>query len=413
MIPVLSMKILRSGTIKYSLFTYCAIGINVLSGVALARSFGVEQRGLLAYYTNFLLLTSFVSNFNISNASARVLTENSNVRKEMVGRGVWQILFVGFLISSITAVVTCKYLISNWTINSTLFAILMILNGFGSLYSFYDGFWRYSNSINYLTSTRFLGLAFPSIFTLLLVMLGILKIEYVLFSQSFVIFLNLLTIVIYRKKHKHILFADSQLVLKSAALGYPTYIAEYLVSWIVSFLIHKFDGNQVLGWYTIALSYALLADVSFGAIEARNYQRLAQRVNDLPPRLMELIRNTFPILLMHLIFIPLAFFIPLIYGNKYRESALFSIAILLIRIPIVISRSINSFLISKSRNLATFLIFCSFLTTMIIFMFFLHMSILSVRWISAYGIASCVMLISSIVSFVIYLQREEKGFLKI
>lgn len=398
MINQLAFKsFLASTTLRFSITTYSAIAINALSGVFLARSIGATERGIFAYYANFLLLTSFMSASNISNATARIFAKGTERTEKNLNFQILKILSLGFLIAFASAFIVSSFMIEDWKLNKYYFALLMVANGFAAYISMYDGYWRFSNSISMLTRTRFVGLAAPSLITLSLLALGIPAIEFLLLGQLVVILLNLYLIFKFKRNHPAIEFPAPINIFKSASKGFPTYLAEYLVSWIIPFLILQIEGSEVLGCYVVALSYALLADVTYTAIEAKNYKSmLVNYSTETKPQIKVFLKNSFPILLMHLIFIPTVLLIPIIYGEDFKKSSLFAFVILIVRIPVVIARSMTSFLISLSKNMETFWIFTSFLLTFTLVMLLSGIQAWSFYWIPAYAIAATIMLLTSI-----------------
>jgi hypothetical protein len=293
----------------------------------------------------------------------------------------------------ISAFIVSVLLIHDWELNQHFFVFLMLANGLGAFTSLYDGYWRFSNSIVFLTWTRFVGLAAPSILTLCLIAIGRTEIQFLLLGQLLVTFLNLQIILRFKQTNPASQFPDSNVILKSATRGFPTYLAEYLVTWTVPYLILRVEGSEVLGWYVVALSYALLADVTYGAIEAKNYKRMISNSMDgRIPKFWIFLRNSLPILGMHLFFLPLVVLIPIIYGQDFKNSSLFAIVILVVRVPMVIARAITSYLVSISRNLETFLIFVSFLITYIPVMLLSNFDLFSFHWIFAYSVAGTTML---------------------
>lgn len=390
-------EVVKSKVIRFSFFTYLAIVINVLSGVFLARSMGASQRGLLAYYANFLLLSSFVSASNISNATARTLVDFEHKVELHFRQSKSVFFYVGFLMAAATTCVISGLIINDWEVNKNFFIILMLVNALGAVTSLYDGYWRFNNSISFLTATRFIGLAAPSFFTFILISMDNVEIRYLLLGQLVVIILNLWIIFLFIKRCSRPQFPESRKILKSAFHGFPTYLAEYLVAWIVPFFILRVEGSEVLGWYIVALSYSLLADVTYSALEAKNYKFMsAFSKHKETPKLGLFLKNSSPVLGMHLFFISFAFMIPIIYGEEFGDSSLFAIAILIIRVPIVISRSITSYLISTSKNIEPLIIFLSFLITFTTVMSFSNVKLLSFYWIFAYATGAIVMLLTAL-----------------
>jgi O-antigen/teichoic acid export membrane protein len=389
---------LKSTTVRYSLITYLAISLNLLSGVLLARSIGVSQRGLLAYYANFLLLSSFIAAANIGNATARTLISQHNEKLKYYKLQYRYFILLGFIMAAIPTLIISNHVITKWDVNRNYFGVLMLINSIGAVTSIYDGFWKFNNSIQFITWSRFVGLAGPSLFTIILISTSNAKIEYLLLSQFIVIIFNLFTIAVFQQMKPLKQFPESRKILKSALYGFPTYLAEYLVSWIVPFLILQVDGAEVLGWYVIALSYALLADVSYSALEAKYYRSMSEafKSNGIPP-LKLLVRNSLPVIGLHLFFMPFVFLIPFIYGKDFFQSSIFAIVILTSRIPIAISRTITSYLISISRNTEPFVIFLSFIATYISLMTLTHFKLFKFHWIFAYLVAAMMMLLCAII----------------
>ena len=181
-------------------------------------------------------------------------------------------------------------------------------------------------------------------------------------------------------------------------------MAYYFVNWIVPFFILRYEGGEVLGWFTVAMSYALLADVSYTALEAKNYKfMISLSKNENSPEISIFFRKSIPILVMHFAFIPLVFIIPILYGKDFSSSAIFAILILVIRIPLVIARSITSYLISRSKNTQSFLIFMSFLFAYISIMIFSGVKIFGFRWVLAYAIGAITMML---VSFIFVIKKH-------
>jgi O-antigen/teichoic acid export membrane protein len=385
---------IKSTTIRFSIITYLAIGLNVVSGVFLARSLGAAERGVLAYYANFLLLSSIVTASNISNATARTLVNNTSPARNLLKSNKRSFLYLGFIMAAICAYLVGVLAISDWRINRNYFIILILANAFAALISAYDGYWRFNNSIRFLTWSRFIGLAAPSLFTITLIATGHAEIKYLLLGQLVVSIMSLGLILLFASRNPQIQLPESKIIFKSALYGFPTYIAEYLSSWIVPFLILSVEGDEVLGWYVVAMSYSLLADVTYSALEAKNYRFMTTFSKyDVPPTLKLFIRNASPILGMHVVFIPLVFLIPIIYGQEFANSSVFAVAILLIRIPIVISRSITSYLISTSQNLKSFIILLSFLITFSTVILWSQVKLFQFYWIFAYACGAVAMLL--------------------
>lgn len=386
--------------IRFILATYIAIILNILSGIILARTIGPEQRGILTYYLNFLLLSSFLSAFNMNNATASTLAKNQLNLKPIKKGDLSLLLAIGFIISFASSLFYFFVSRNSNQINENYFLILMLLNSFSSLIALYEGIWKFNNSIHFLTISRFTGLAIPSLLTIFLVLINKVEIKYLLLGHFFATSTNLFTVYMYYRRTCNVRIPHIGDIVKIGFFGFPSYLIEYLVTWIIPFLILHQDGARTLGWFAVAMSFANLADVSYNALEAKNYRFITSFLKkENQPSLIVLARLAFPIFIMHCIFIPLAFLIPLIYGDSFNNSKNFAIIILLIRFPIILARGINSYLIIHMRNFKSFLIYFAFVLVFFFFMTFGHLYLFTFRWIVAYALAALSMLFCSLFAF--------------
>jgi O-antigen/teichoic acid export membrane protein len=384
-------------TAKYLFYSYLGKGISIISGVFLARKLGVVDRGMLTYYANFILLACFVTATNISSGTARIMNSDSR-GKNISGRNEFsRFLAYGLSFSFLITVIIGIVLSETKSINRTFFLFLIFTSGLSAFNSYFDGIWKYQNNISLLTLTRFLGIAAPAVFALSLIITDKAQITYLLLSQTIVLLLNILVIIRFLSKRNTVGYPKFLNVIKSSIFGFPTYLAEYLCGWIIPFMILYSDGQIALGNFAIASSYAALADVVFGAIEAKNYKPMVDfylRYRSTPKKI--LLSSVSPLIILHLIFIPMTFVIPLVYGSQFQFATIFSICFLLMRIPIVIARTIAYYLVSIGNNHSPIYIYLSFLLAFIITTLLSNLTLIGFHWIFSYLFSAGIMLLTSI-----------------
>lgn len=392
-------------TAKYLFYSYLGIGISMISGVLLARKLGVIDRGMLTYYANFILLAGFVTATNISSGTARIMNSDSKWEKVYGRKKLSIFIFYGLSFSFVIAVITSQVLNETTGINRTFFLLLIFTSGFSAFNSYFDGIWKYQNNITFLTLTRFLGIASPALFALGLIFFDKAQIKYLLLSQVIVLLLNILVITRFLSKSNTFGFPLFKSVIKSSILGFPTYLIEYLCGWIIPFVILHYDGQIALGNFAIASSFLVLADAIYGAIEAKNYKPMVDFHSQyrLTPKRI-LLKSVMPLIILHLIFVPIAFIIPIVYGSQFEFATIFSISLLLMRIPFLIARTIAHYLVSIGNNLAPFCIYLSYILTFLTVTLSVNLKLLGFYWILTYFFSAVMMLLTSI--FVISLSSR-------
>ena len=384
--------------IRFTLITYLGIMISVISGVLLARYLGANARGTLAYYTSFILLACFVSSFNFSSGTARVMnqvTENQYKNERLIHIKVF---CIGFLLSSAFAcIVIFSGIIESKSLKVSIFFFL-IATGSAAISSYFEGIWTYQGQLIFITAARFLGLFVPAIFAIVLVLIDKATIEVLLLAQLLVLVANMILIYFYIKYGSHTNSPDFNVAIKSAIRGMPAYLIEYLSFWFITYSIMHLDGATALGNYVIASSLASAADTIFGASRVKYYRSLIdQKIENFQRLLVMLFRGAIPSLILHLAFIPITLLIPVIYGSEFYSAIKIAMFLLLSRTISICARTIVEYLTSIKKDGYSSVVHLSFLIPFLILTHFSEKKILGYYWTSAYLCASIVMLLTSLI----------------
>ena len=399
--------------IQFTVFTYFGIAVSVVSGVLTARYLGASARGTLAYYSNYILLVCYVSSFNLSSGTARVLSQINNNSTKNNGTTIVKIFILGFLLS--TTLASIIVLSGKIDSNNMKIYLFFILSGTGmaAISSYFEGIWTYMGNLKLIAAARFIGLFIPAAFAIVLVLINKATIGNLLLSQLLVLVANMTIIYNFIKNTKQLKLPDIQVILRSAIRGMPAYLIEYLSFWIVTFTIMQIDGATALGYYAIASSLTSAADSIYGASRVKFYKLLLnQNIRNFQSLSVILTRSTAPSILLHLIFIPLSFLIPIIYGDNFYPAQKIAIFLLISRTLTISARTIVLYLISIKQDILSILVYLSFLISFLIISHFSETKIFGYHWTFCYLCASLIMLVSSLV-FLYFLSINKKYYLKI
>jgi O-antigen/teichoic acid export membrane protein len=180
--------------IRFTLITYFGIMISVISGVLLARYLGANARGTLAYYTSFILLACFVSSFNFSSGTARVMNQIPENQDKNERLNLIKVFCIGFLLSTAFAcLVIFSGIIESKSLKVSIFFFL-IATGMAAISSYFEGIWTYQGKMIFITAARFLGIFVPAIFAIVLVLIDKATIEVLLLAQLLVLVANILRV---------------------------------------------------------------------------------------------------------------------------------------------------------------------------------------------------------------------------
>ena len=314
----------------YMLVNYCAYSLNFLSGLILARTLGVEQRGLLAFITSFYLVTLLLASFNSKNGSSFAYIKNSNESAVISHFPLRRLFLCVFIVSTICTVILALFLFKKIEINNLIcFSISSLTCGLTFYIFFAEGIFRVKEKNLDLAVLRFLGLASPSLYVFLLWVVDKVEVKFLLLSQG--IAMVSCTIFLIARGPMKINFSYNE-YSKQVKKTFVGYALEFLVNIIILISVTSTSNNQTIGYFAIAMSFALMSDTFFPVVESRMFNKIhSLNPNQINHNLSPLNIAVKEIIFSQLIFIFLAFAIPVIYGAQYAPSIYFAIVLIFVK----------------------------------------------------------------------------------
>ena len=342
------MKFAAHSRMSYLLANYSAYSLNFLSGLILARTLGPEQRGTLAFITSFYLITLLLAPLNSRNGSSFASIKNSNKLSVRTKFPFRKIFLRVFMVATASTIIFDLILIDKIEITYLLFfSISNLACGFTFYIYFAEGIFRVKESIFDLAVLRFLGLAVPSLYIFLLFALDKVEVELVLLSQ----FLAVISCYIFLKSRGTLEINFSYETyserVKKTFLGY---VLEYSANLIILFSITFTSSDKTIGYFAIAMSFAMISETFFPVVESRMLKNINTSVaKDDIPSITPVITAIKEMILSQSIFVPLAFVIPTIYGTQYNESVFFAIILIFAKCIYSIVKLCNSYAVVSNR----------------------------------------------------------------
>lgn len=336
------MKILSQSRVFYMGANYSAYLLNFISGLILARKLGPEQRGVLAYVSSFYLVTLLLVPMNSRNGSSLAVIKSKDWVPEG-GSFPFKKLYLRALIIAIISTSVFSALLAQKTDNVTLlmFSISNIACGLTFYIYFIEGIYRASEKIFDLAVLRFLGLAVPSIYVFILFAFNKLQVHLVLLSQFFAL---LACFLFLRSKGSLVAGFDYSNYTHQVRKTYLSSILEYVVNFMIFFSVILTESEEFIGLFVVAISLTMISETFFPLVESRMFKRLEHSHNQngvwskvpLRQAIKEMIVSQIP-------FIPLAFAIPIIYGDEYQNSVGFAVVLIVAKYNYSIVKLCNSF----------------------------------------------------------------------
>lgn len=336
------MKILTQSRVFYMGANYSAYLLNFISGLILARKLGPEQRGALAYVSSFYLVTLLLVPMNSRNGSSLAAIKS----KEWVPAEEsfpFKKLHLRAFIIAIACTSLFSALIAQRTDNLTLvmFSISNIACGLTFYIYFTEGIYRASEKIFDLAVLRFLGLAIPSIYVFILFAFDKLQVYLVLLSQFFAL---LACFLFLRSKGSLVVSFDYGNYTHQVRKTYLSSILEYTVNFLIFFSVILTGSDELIGLFVVAVSLTMVSETFFPLVESRMFKKLVDSYNQggawskvpLRQAIKEMIAS-------QILFIPLAFAIPIIYGDEYQKSVGFAVVLIIAKYNYSIVKLCNSF----------------------------------------------------------------------
>jgi len=332
----------------YMLANYSAYSLNFISGLILARTLGVDQRGTLAFITTFYLITLLLVPLNSRNGSSFASIKNSN-RTSITTNFPFKKMFfrVFIVVTTCTAIFDLMLLNRVEAVYLIFFSISNLACGLTFYIYFVEGIYRVKDNILDLAVLRFLGLAVPSIYVFLLFAIGKVEVKLVLLSQ----FLAVISCTIFLKSRIPLKISFSydeySEQVKKTFLGYAL---EYLANIVILISITFTSSTKTIGYFAIAMSFALISEAFYPVVESRMLNKIKILIaNGDSPNLNLLVTAIKEMVLSQLIFIPLAFAIPAIYGNEYGQSVYFAVVLIFAKCIYSIVKLCNNYAVISDK----------------------------------------------------------------
>lgn len=349
---------------------YAAYVLNFFSGLILARGLGPEGRGEFAFLSSLFLVTLLLAPINSRNGSSLATMKEQSWSKND-GEFPFRKIYIWVVAITLTCTLTFYFVLSGEFEIKTLvfFSVSNLACGLAFYMYFAEGIFRVEERLFELAMLRFLGLAVPSLYIFILFFLGTLNLELVLLSQFVAViscFIFLKCRVLIEPKFGYITYSNQ---VKKTYLGYSLeYIANILILLSVSFT----ENAQSMGHFSVAMSFILISETFFPLVESRMLKRVHQsssimKLMSLGP-LMTAMKE---LVVSQIVFVPLAFLIPLIYGTAYTESVNFALILILARFLFSAIKLFNYYAVLSNRFDIPILLYSIYIVLyMSIFLFF-------------------------------------------
>ena len=357
--------------ILYMGANYAAYFLNFFSGLVLARHLGPENRGELAFISSLYLITLLLAPMNSKNGSTFASIKKGAHFSENLNFPFKRFLIWAFFISSFSTVVFILLLVQKVNIESlVIFSISNIACGLTFYIYFFEGIYRAEENILYLAVLRFLGLAIPSIYIFILLIFDQIKVSSALLSQLLAL---LACLIFVRKRRPHAVRFGYLDFVSQVKRTYLSNSLEYMANFIILFSVTLTESKEVIGYFSIALSLTMISETFFPLVETRMFKRL--RINDAQARCVDkkpLWTAIIELLISQILFIPLAFMIPFVYGSSYKDSVEFAIILIIakcnysiVKLCNLFAAAVNSYQVAVKLNIvfigSYLLIFCGLL----------------------------------------------------
>lgn len=336
------MRINSQSRVVYMGANYSAYLLNFISGLILARKLGPEQRGVLAYVSSFYLVTLLLVPMNSRNGSSLAGIKT----KEWVP-GQSSFPFKKLYFRAIMIAIACTLVFSTLltqridTRTLVVFSMSNLACGLTFYIYFAEGIYRASEKIFNLAVLRFLGLAVPSIYVFILFAFDKVQVNLVLLSQFFAL---LACFLFLRSKGRQVVRFDYTDYVYQVRSTYLSSVLEYVANFLIFFSVILTGSEELIGLFVIAVSLTMVSETFFPLVESRMFKKLegSYAKNEVWSKvpLWQAIKE---MVMSQILFIPLAFTIPLIYGAEYQRSVGFAIILIIAKCNYSIVKLCNSF----------------------------------------------------------------------
>jgi len=332
----------------YLFANYSAYGLNFLSGLILARNLGAEQRGVLTYITSFYLLTLLIVPLNSRNGST--LASIKNFDTTSTGKPFpFKKIYVRVFVVAIVITVIFDFLL--WHTTEKNYLIFFTISNLACSLCFYqyfvEGIFRVEENTLDLAVLRFLGLAIPSFYVLLLFAFDKIEVEFVLLSQFLAV--TSCTVFLIRRKRVKVNFSYDEFS-EQVQRTFIGFALEYLANIIILLSITLTANIRTIGYFAIALSFVLISETFYPLIESRMLNKINASISNTESvNLSPLFDAIKELIASQSIFLPLAFMIPVVYGDEYSQSVYFALVLIFVKCNYSIVKLYNHYAVISDR----------------------------------------------------------------
>jgi O-antigen/teichoic acid export membrane protein len=344
-------------SIVYLFANYAAVFLNMLSGILLARKLSTDTRGLVAIISLCMTIMIFITSGNSSNSA--MMSGNSTIRDD--SRIELRHIYKHLTLFSFVLFLVCSPFFFMFIYDksdlklSFLFIIAAIPFIFNSLIFYAEGIMKRNGSVFQLSLNRFIGLAIPSIYIFILNFLGLLQINYLVFSHT------LVTVVLLYSNKRYLRSIEKDYVQKfyyfvsTSVRNSGFYVFEFIAGYSLIIVASICLDLTSLAYLAIALSFSSLMDAFIPTIESKFYSYFANA--DFKNRIFrsKLYKKLIAIVSFDLLFIPATLIIPILLGEKYEISSKLALILVFTKIPTHITRYLSTILLSLKINAIPFM----------------------------------------------------------
>ena len=342
------MKINLHSRTAYMGANYAAYVLNFFSGLILARNLGPDGRGELAFLSSFYLITLLFASMNSRNGSSLASIKNQT---SIQIKNHFPFSRIYFNVALITFTCTLAFFIvlnANIETKTLLFfSISNVACGLSFYLQFSEGILRVQEKLFELAVLRFLGLAIPSMYIFVLYFLGELNIELALLSQFLAVvacFFFLRYKQVFAPRFNYVSYLTQ---VKKTYIGY---LLEYIANVSILLSVTFTEDSENIGYFAVALSFILISETFYPLIESRMFNRIyATSTQKRSLNLLPLASAIKELVGSQIVFVPIAYLIPIIYGSSYRMSINFALVLILARLNYSIVKLLNSYAVMSER----------------------------------------------------------------
>ena len=261
------MKFNAHSRMLYMFANYSAYSLNFLSGLILARTLGLEQRGTLAFISSFFLITLLLAPLNSRNGSSFASIKNSNTISGATHFSFRRLSLSGFTVAAGCTLLFNLFLFGKIDDNYLIFfSISNLTCGLTFYIYFAEGIYRVRAKILDLAVLRFLGLGVPSFYIFLLFALEKVEVKLVLLSQFLAVVSCFMFVMSRRPLDINFNYDEYSREVHKTFLGH---VLEYLANVIIFLSIAFTASNLTIGYFAIAMSFAMVSETFFPLVESR------------------------------------------------------------------------------------------------------------------------------------------------